>query len=292
MIKKNFPIEYQGEKYWFSRSVACAVVVLARDKKGHLYVLTNKRGQGSDFYKGYWNIPGGFIDFNENAETCAARECFEETGVVIDPKKLKLISFDSEPLGEQQVIHARYAVLHDDFIEDIITTNEHSEPDEVEEIKWMDVTTSEDVDFITNNYQWTRDQIKYIKMALALNLTNKLDFTIYSAQYDAYDAIPSKVTHVLNGVYLTGSLQTNVENDITYIERDVAEQFQNIKEGIYTVDINDSFKNVIYRDCILYFWHCTDKNALHWYRGLICLPDDETANKDALEKFNKRAQML
>ena len=32
-------------------------------------------------FKGYWAFPGGFINMDEDAETCAKRELYEETGL-------------------------------------------------------------------------------------------------------------------------------------------------------------------------------------------------------------------
>src|SRR2546427_2604200 len=54
-----------------------AEVVVARDGK----VLMEKAARG--FSKGYWNLPGGFLDFGERPEDGAARECEEELGVSV-----------------------------------------------------------------------------------------------------------------------------------------------------------------------------------------------------------------
>jgi 8-oxo-dGTP diphosphatase len=48
-----------------------------KDKK--LQVLLIKRAAWP--FKGYWALPGGFINMDENLETAAAREIFEECGV-------------------------------------------------------------------------------------------------------------------------------------------------------------------------------------------------------------------
>src|SRR2546426_2686119 len=54
-----------------------AEVVVARDGK----VLMEKAARG--FSKGYWNLPGGFLDFGERPEDGARREAEEELGVSV-----------------------------------------------------------------------------------------------------------------------------------------------------------------------------------------------------------------
>lgn len=42
--------------------------------------------------RGQWTVPSGFLECGETLEEGAARETFEETGVVIDPGKVELSS--------------------------------------------------------------------------------------------------------------------------------------------------------------------------------------------------------
>lgn len=154
MIKKNFPIEYEGETYWFSRSVAVSVLAVTK-KDGDAYVLANKRGQGCEFHKGLWNVPGGFIDFDETAVEAARREFYEETGILLSDD-LHFVEIDSDPRhSERQIIVIRYMTyLPYEAIE--YASTEHSEPGEVEEIKWIRV---KDID----KYEWTKGQKETIK---------------------------------------------------------------------------------------------------------------------------------
>lgn len=46
---------------------------------GRKSVLLIKRG--NEPYKGLWAIPGGFVEMDEELETAAKRELFEETGI-------------------------------------------------------------------------------------------------------------------------------------------------------------------------------------------------------------------
>ena len=87
---KNFPFQKDGKTYWYSRAIVCVSAVFCKDKNLNTYVLANQRGTATDKEVGKWNLPVGFLDFNETCAQCASREIFEETGVKVDSKKLKL----------------------------------------------------------------------------------------------------------------------------------------------------------------------------------------------------------
>ena len=54
-------------------------VVLCTVQGGQLRVLLIRRGR--EPYAGYWALPGGFLDVDEDLEACARRELLEETGI-------------------------------------------------------------------------------------------------------------------------------------------------------------------------------------------------------------------
>tara|TARA_B100000131_G_scaffold297792_1_gene316871 strand:- start:3363 stop:3782 length:420 start_codon:yes stop_codon:yes gene_type:complete len=66
-----------------------AGVVIVSDENGRLLIL--KRSDAVDHFAGYWNFPGGRPDDGEDPADCAARECFEESGIKIDPNDLYFI---------------------------------------------------------------------------------------------------------------------------------------------------------------------------------------------------------
>ena len=71
MCKGKYTYEYPRP------SVTSDCVIFGYDAKG-LSVLLIERGQ--DPFKGCWAFPGGFMQMDEDAETCARRELEEETG--------------------------------------------------------------------------------------------------------------------------------------------------------------------------------------------------------------------
>ena len=59
-------------------------------------ILMFKRSKSAKLFPGFWTVPGGRIDSNEDAVSSAAREIEEETGVRIslDDIKLKAVTMN------------------------------------------------------------------------------------------------------------------------------------------------------------------------------------------------------
>ena len=125
---------------WFSRSTAATIVVLAENCDEKLFILASERGPGAADFNGKWNLPCGYIDFNETALEAACRECFEETGVSLDPDSSVFIGYEDSPTANRQNITFRFMnVIMDRKIEDIEFSKENNEKDEVGQIMWVDI---------------------------------------------------------------------------------------------------------------------------------------------------------
>ncbi len=68
-------------------NIAAAVAVIIKHEDKILFTVRNVEPD-----KGKWDLPGGFIDPNENAEEAACRELKEELGLDLLPKDLKYIT--------------------------------------------------------------------------------------------------------------------------------------------------------------------------------------------------------
>jgi 8-oxo-dGTP diphosphatase len=66
---------------FFDPKVAVAVWIVQDNQ-----VLLVKRA--GDPLKGYWALPAGFVEWNEDPQAAARRECLEETGLTIQIKRL------------------------------------------------------------------------------------------------------------------------------------------------------------------------------------------------------------
>ena len=76
---------------WFSRSMATALFAFCKDEDGDWCVLASERGLEAADFRGMWNCPCGYLDYDETTKECAVRECFEETGVQIPIDRLVFI---------------------------------------------------------------------------------------------------------------------------------------------------------------------------------------------------------
>ena len=146
---KNFPVNVDGKEYWISRSNA-VVGIIYKYENDEFHILANKRGKGCPDYVGKWNIPCGYVDYDENILHAVSREIFEETGLNVPEKDWSLWVVNSDPSDEKQTISFRFYTSFWNYYGDL--TNEHSEPDEVEEIKWIPFSQIE-------NYEWAFNQL-------------------------------------------------------------------------------------------------------------------------------------
>ena len=92
MMEKMYHYEYPRP------AVTTDCVVLGVEEAA-LYVLLIDRG--SEPCKGAWALPGGFLEMDESAEQCAARELKEETGIDCEHlEQLQVFSaVDRDPRG-------------------------------------------------------------------------------------------------------------------------------------------------------------------------------------------------
>lgn len=96
--------------------------------------------RGIEPYKGELAFPGGYIDHAEDWRLAAAREAYEELGVVLDPRQLHL-------RGEPVVTPTNYLVLFVSYSGDVLITEDFKlSPREVQEVR---ILTREDQDDAT-----------------------------------------------------------------------------------------------------------------------------------------------
>lgn len=167
--KYNFPVTIDGEEYWFSRSTTVTCFLFTKNESGQICVLANKRGPGCPDYVGKWNVPCGFLDYNETAAEGAVREVYEECGIHIDPSTLIELKADSDPRtgSENQSISIRFCGFVENATKFSLNTD-HSEKDEVDEIKWIPLSEIDCYDWAFAHKSMIFDMLEKYQIELFL----------------------------------------------------------------------------------------------------------------------------
>lgn len=107
-------------------------VMILRDNK----VLLGKRNDdakkaSSDLHgEGTWTMPGGKLDFHEALIDGAVREILEETGLIINKEKTKIISVADEIVSDNHYVTIGF------LCENFEGEPKVMEPEEITEWKW------------------------------------------------------------------------------------------------------------------------------------------------------------
>lgn len=93
--------------YEYPRPMLTADCVVSRPN-GEVLLIR----RGNDPFKGFWALPGGFMEMDETLEQCAVRELQEETGLQVDVSDLRLLGVFSAPGRDPRgrTVTAAYAV--------------------------------------------------------------------------------------------------------------------------------------------------------------------------------------
>lgn len=148
---KNELIEAKdGRKFWKSRSVSITGIVYCMINDA-VFVLISKRGKGAADFQGLWNLPCGYLDYNETGQEAVTREVFEETGYDIISNFWNFYNVVTSPSQNHQNVGLRYYTQYDIHPMQIIPIGEGDGQDEVEETRWISVHEVENYKFAFNH---------------------------------------------------------------------------------------------------------------------------------------------
>lgn len=178
----NKCINNEGTTYWISRSCAVTALVLIKIKDGPFKnktkVLINQRGENVPDFKGCWNIPCGYLDWNESSKEACIREVFEETGYDV-----RGFNSDDQPffVNSSPTSNRENVVLFHKFETEMTTaeylafeatrSTEHSEEGEVTAIEFIFPEDRKDYEFAFGHEKYIEEYVPfYFKPSLAQNI--------------------------------------------------------------------------------------------------------------------------
>ena len=149
---KNFPVKIDDKEYWISRSLATVGFIFTEDNG--FRILAVKRGPGCPDEVGKWCCPCGYLDYDETLKECCSREIKEETNLTVVPQLLIYWSINDDPKENRQNVTVRYVSFSETYAGQTIHSG-NSEPDEVEDIKWIGLDE-------IGNYDWAFGHLQLI----------------------------------------------------------------------------------------------------------------------------------
>lgn len=169
--------KYEPRTIWLSRAVAVvASVVVIKDNMP--YLLINQRGKGSADFQGLWNLPCGYLDYDETTREATMREVWEECGVNLQELGGKItIDFMETPWdtnsspneNRQNVTFHHGLIAHVDELPS--TSLENNEPDEVAEVRWIPIDEYKEYSYAFNHQSRIEKFMK--KTLLDIHLSKK-----------------------------------------------------------------------------------------------------------------------
>lgn len=146
-----------GRQIWASRSVTTAVCVLL-ECGGQRYILVNQRGTGVPDFAGYWNLPCGYLDYDETTAEAATREVWEECGVnVLELVAIASCEFFSAPwdVSSTPTDKRQNVTIHHGLYANVdalpAVSNAHNEPNETADIRWLPLSEVDTLTFAFNH---------------------------------------------------------------------------------------------------------------------------------------------
>jgi NAD+ diphosphatase len=109
----------EGHFTKYATPVAATLVFVRNDDK----YLILKRSHNPQ--KGWWDLPGGFVNYHESAEQTVIREIAEETGIT-DLGEPQYIGTYPSPYGDIEIVMTVGFVI-DSYNRDVVLSEENSE---------------------------------------------------------------------------------------------------------------------------------------------------------------------
>lgn len=124
----------------------------------NIFILVNKRGTKTSEFKSKWNLPSGYLNWDESGEEAARRETLEETGIYIPTYLIQEVEHSTLPIENRQNVIFRYAAkVPNDYMEKKLKAHDS---EEVDNIKWINFNE-------LNTVEWAFNQKETIERMLS-----------------------------------------------------------------------------------------------------------------------------
>ncbi len=156
--KENERIQLpDGKVMWKSRASA-VVGTVCLIKNGIPHFLISQRGEGAADFQGLWNLPCGYLDWNETSGETFIREVWEECGVniktLLENKDIVKLNFidspwdvNSNPTENRQNVCLHHAIIA--HVEEFPNPEMKNEvvDGEVADVKWVSINEFENYEY-------------------------------------------------------------------------------------------------------------------------------------------------
>ncbi len=144
------------ETIWISRAVAVVGTVVLI-KGADVYFLLSQRGKGAADYHDKWNLPCGYLDWNETSDEAFIREVWEECGInIYELKNISINNLDykknpwdvnTSPDENRQNVCLHHGIICNVNYLPIPNIKNEVEDDEVSDVKWVSIKEYENYDY-------------------------------------------------------------------------------------------------------------------------------------------------
>lgn len=131
-----------------------SVGALIQDNKGAFLVV--KRADNDDFYPGFWELPGGGVDYGELPQESLKREIQEECGLAVEVLYPLVVNTYTMPVEKDEVqrIEITFLCKSENEDQEVVLSNEHSE------YRWITKEEIKDFDFSDYMREVIEDALK------------------------------------------------------------------------------------------------------------------------------------
>lgn len=175
--EKEFLASYRQKDYP-KPSVTVDLAVFAKDGDKRYLLMVRRKNHP---YRGYWALPGGFVDSNETTEAAAHRELMEETS--LGGQSLVNFGVYSTPNRDPRGWTISVAYLAEPRLADCVV----EAADDAADARWFEILAERNEDGLFTFKLYANGAQANAVLRLTRNEFDSLTFTVESSELLAFD---------------------------------------------------------------------------------------------------------